>query len=342
MAGCEMQSVSALTEEVRDEIGSERRVFKKRRNYPIFIVGISLLQIGLFIYDHICLTQKGMIFGWDDNRNYFPVHHPLILNRDKKVELWRFYTYAFVHGGGQHLFFNMLLQIVTGIPLEIENGSLRVCLVHTLGVLVANLPSAFHPFKYGCGGSGGSYCIAAAKLAITLSSIKKSFDQRGGLSRRSEDYEAAANRVGLSSKRESSHLEAAQDDQVCEQQAGVDSRQRGQVNVKVETGNSIFSCVIWVLVILCMTIGVEIFTTYRCYASGHPYWYFCRAHFAHLTASLEGACLGLVFLNSNEDRDEELCGKTRSTRILRGAAIAVPLLTIAALAFYVASPLIGQ
>ena len=40
----------------------------------------------------------------------------------------------------------------SGIPLEIENGSLRVCLVHTLGVLVANLPSAFHPFKYGCGG----------------------------------------------------------------------------------------------------------------------------------------------------------------------------------------------
>merc|ERR1712130_870376 len=132
------------------------------------------------------------------------------------------------------------------------------------------------------------------------------------------------------------------EDQVCEQ-AGVDSGQREQhVNVKVETGNSICSCVIWVLVILCMTIGVEIFTTYRCYASGHPYWYFCRAHFAHLTASLEGACLGLVFLNSNEDRDEELCGKTRSTRILRGAAIAVTLLTIAALAFYVASPLIGQ
>ena len=61
-------------------------------------------------------------------------------------------------------------------------------------------------------------------------------------------------------KSESSHVEVAQEDQVCEQ-TGVE---REEVKMKVETGNSIFICVIWVLVILCMTVGVELFTTYRC------------------------------------------------------------------------------
>jgi hypothetical protein len=339
MAAAELQPLP-LAEEVRDEMIEESSV-EKKRNYPIFMVSLTLLQIGLFIYDHICITREGRSFGWDDNSNYFPVDHPLILNRDKQVQIWRFYTHAFVHAGGQHLFFNMLLQIVTGIPLEIESGSLRVGLVHTLGVLVANLPMAFlGRFNYGCGGSGGSYCIAAAKLAVVLSSLNKRFepDQRGRSSGKSEDYEAN-NGGGLSSKSEdeSAHFEVAQEGQVCDvlnEPTAVDSGQREQVNVKVETGNSIFRCAIWVLVILCMTVGVELFTTYLCYASGSPYWYYCRAHFAHLTASLEGVFLGLVFLN--KDR-AEVCGKRWLTRLLRGAALAIPILTIAALAFSVTS-----
>ena len=190
------------------------------------------------------------------------------------------------------------------------------------------------------GGSGGSYCIAAAKLAVVLSSFNKRFkpDQRGRSSGKSEDYEAH-NEGGLSSKSEdeSAHFEVVQEGQVCNvlnEPTAVDSGQREQVNVKVETGNSIFRCAIWVLVILCMTVGVELFTTYMCYASGNPFWYYCRAHFAHLTASLEGVFLGLVFLN--KDR-ADVCGKRWLTRLLRGAALAIPLLTIAALAFSVAS-----
>ena len=114
-------------------------------------------------------------------------------------------------------------------------------------------------------GSGGSYCIAAAKLAIALSSISKRFGagQRGSLADKSEDYEANRGGLSVKSEDESVHFEVAQEGQVCDEPTVVDGGQREQVNVKVETGNSIFSYVIWVLVILCMTIGVEIFTTYR-------------------------------------------------------------------------------
>ena len=74
-----------LTEEVREE-KSEESSFEKKRCRPIFIVGITLLQIGFFIYDHIRITQAGEPFGWDENSNYFPWDHPLILNQDKQVE----------------------------------------------------------------------------------------------------------------------------------------------------------------------------------------------------------------------------------------------------------------
>ena len=113
-------------------------------------------------------------------------------------------------------------------------------------------------------GSGGSYCIAAAKLALTLSNAKK------------------------------------------------------PPSLPVSTSLVAFSgagrTAIWVFVIFCMTVGVELFTTYQCYASGNPHWYFCRAHFAHLTASIEGVCLGLVFLNKDND-----FGNTK-TRLINGAA----------------------
>ena len=84
MAAAELQPLP-LAEEVRDEMIEESSV-EKKRNHPIFMVSLTLLQIGLFIYDHICITSEGRSFGWDDNSNYFPVDHPLILNRNKQVE----------------------------------------------------------------------------------------------------------------------------------------------------------------------------------------------------------------------------------------------------------------
>merc|ERR1719510_1740972 len=102
-----------------------------------------------------------------------------------------------------------------------KNGSLRVCLVHTMGVLVANFSFYCVDFKcniseYGYGGSGGSYCIAAAKLALTLSNAKKP-----------PSLPVSTSLVAFSGAKRTA---------------------------------------IWVFVIFCMTVGVELFTTYQCYA----------------------------------------------------------------------------
>ena len=92
-----------------------------------------MLQIGFFIYDHISITKEGSPFGWDHNSNEFPYDHPLILNKNKQKEqkeIWRFYAHAFVHLGGQHLFFNMLLQLVTGFRSYLPFPSMRISIKH--------------------------------------------------------------------------------------------------------------------------------------------------------------------------------------------------------------------
>ena len=108
----------------------------------------------------------------------------------------------------------------------------------------------------------------------------------------------------------------------------VEVRQRSRVGSYMHLSDVVE--VFWVFAILCMTVSVEMFTTYECYASDHPY--ICRAHFAHLTASIEGTWLGLAFLNKDG------LGKTR-TMLIIGVALAIPIVTIAGLAFSLFSTL---
>ena len=85
-----------------------------KKHYPLFIISISLIETGVFFGDVLTYTRQGKTFGWYDDDNFFDTNHTLILNPFKRWEVWRLYTYSLYHVGGQHLFFNMLLQLVTG------------------------------------------------------------------------------------------------------------------------------------------------------------------------------------------------------------------------------------
>ena len=54
-------------------------------------------------------------------------------------ECWRFVTYIFVHLDHWHMIFNMLMQIIVGIPLEMSHGTIRVALLYLSGVFAASL-----------------------------------------------------------------------------------------------------------------------------------------------------------------------------------------------------------
>lgn len=65
--------------------------------------------------------------------------------------------------------FNLLVQLLVGLPLEMVHGSLRIGCVYMAGVLAGSLgTSVFDPDVYLVGASGGVYALLAAHLANVL------------------------------------------------------------------------------------------------------------------------------------------------------------------------------
>ena len=62
-------------------------------------------------------------------------------------EVWRFFTYSFVHAGWEHLLGNMLMQLIIGIPLEYCHGTMRVMSLYTIGVIVGSFTALIGKFQ---------------------------------------------------------------------------------------------------------------------------------------------------------------------------------------------------
>ena len=77
---------------------------------------------------------------WDGPVPYCSV---LIYHPKRRWEAWRYFTYMFVHIGLLHYIFNMIMQIIVGVFLEMEQegwkGSFRVMAVYFSGVIAGSL-----------------------------------------------------------------------------------------------------------------------------------------------------------------------------------------------------------
>ena len=77
--------------------------------------------------------------------------------------------YMFVHVGWIHLFFNVSMQLLVGLPLEMVHGSARLAIIYLSGVLAGSLGSSvFDRNAVLVGASGGVYALLAAHLANVL------------------------------------------------------------------------------------------------------------------------------------------------------------------------------
>ncbi len=79
----------------------------------------------------------------------------------------------FVHIGIAHFVFNMIMQLLVGVFLEMEQegwlGSLRVLAVYLSGVVAGSLGTSLSsPDTYVAGASGGVYALIAAHLATVI------------------------------------------------------------------------------------------------------------------------------------------------------------------------------
>ena len=89
-----------------------------------------------------------------------------LLSNFRKRELWRFLSYCLVHSSWWHLTFNLLLQLVLGLPLEMVHGSARLGLIYAAGVLAGSLStSVLDPGVCLVGASGGVYSLLAGHTA---------------------------------------------------------------------------------------------------------------------------------------------------------------------------------
>ncbi|XP_005185228.1 protein rhomboid [Musca domestica] len=142
---------------------------QQRKNWPIFILMISLLEIAVFVYD-IMTVHKDAAATALDLPLAIPTDSVFIYRPDRRLQVWRFISYMFLHANWFHLGFNVVIQLFYGIPLEVMHGSIRVAVIYFAGVFAGSLgTSVVDSEVYLVGASGGVYAILAAHLAnITL------------------------------------------------------------------------------------------------------------------------------------------------------------------------------
>lgn len=138
---------------------------------PVFMVAISLLQVIIFTYNSAVMFKE---IGYIGVNGPVPYCSNLIYNPDKRHQIWRYITYMFIHAGLFHVIFNVLVQLVLGIPLEMVHGWWRVMLVYVSGVLAGSLwTSVIRPSVYLSGASGGVYALITAHLGTVIMNFRE-------------------------------------------------------------------------------------------------------------------------------------------------------------------------
>jgi len=160
-------------------------------HFPFFLLGISALQLlAFFVY---CATAneeptmttptagKPMLWfklvgkpdSWRSANNDYPICN------DLRPQAWRFWSYQLVHVGVLHVLFNVFLQLIMGIPLEMVHGSVRILFLYQTGVFMGAITcSVADVYSNVVGASGGVYCIVGihiANLLVNWSEMKRSY-----------------------------------------------------------------------------------------------------------------------------------------------------------------------
>ncbi|XP_077299822.1 rhomboid-related protein 3-like [Arctopsyche grandis] len=129
---------------------------------PLFIIFITLIELGFFAYYTVTNGHAALA-------GPVPIDSIFIYRPDKKAEIWRFFTYMFLHAGWLHLGFNLSVQTAVGLPLEMVHGGTRAAAVYLAGVAAGSLgTSVCDPTVCLAGASGGVYALLAAHLSNVL------------------------------------------------------------------------------------------------------------------------------------------------------------------------------
>ncbi|XP_066293016.1 rhomboid-related protein 2-like [Branchiostoma lanceolatum] len=165
---CFQKSVHRVAKEVLTE-ESDRKIYSDYYSCfppPLLMIILSLVQLGFFVY-YAATWDSLSAAGWLSGP--VPEDSPFIYNPDKRVQIFRFFTYIVLHAGVEHLVFNLAVQLLLGVPLEMIHGTFRVGAVYLAGALAGSMStSVIDRTVYLVGGSGGVYALLAGHLANVL------------------------------------------------------------------------------------------------------------------------------------------------------------------------------
>lgn len=127
---------------------------------PFFITFISIFELVAFVYYALRSDEPISLIG------PVPFQSKLIYNPYRRYEIWRYFTYMFIHAGYWHLSFNLLIQLAVGIPLELVHKFNSVFIIYLGGIIGGALGNSIaDPHSYLAGASGGCYALIAAHLS---------------------------------------------------------------------------------------------------------------------------------------------------------------------------------
>ncbi|XP_064546272.1 protein rhomboid [Drosophila montana] len=150
-AGAEAEAEAAAASEKQPQLSARQQT--RCWPPPCFMLLVSLLEILVFVFGGSAPPEDSL----------------LIYRPDRRLQLWRFVSYALLHASWLHLGFNVLTQLLYGLPLELLHGSGRTAVVYLAGVLAGSLgTSVVDSTVYLVGASGGVYALLAAQLANVL------------------------------------------------------------------------------------------------------------------------------------------------------------------------------
>jgi len=134
----------------------------------LFIITITLIQMMVYL---IFLWKKS---SFCDKTN---VTNRLVFNPKKTGEVWRFFTYMFLHANMVHLGWNFSMQLIFGLPLEMSQkgwiGSAKVALVFFSGVILGSMGSGVSEKNLIEGSSAGTYALISAHMGSLILNWKE-------------------------------------------------------------------------------------------------------------------------------------------------------------------------
>ncbi|KAI8500069.1 Rhomboid- protein 3 [Branchiostoma belcheri] len=165
---CFQKSVHRVAKEVLTE-KSDRKIYSDYYSCfppPLLMIILSLVQLGFYVY-YAATWDRSTPVGWLSGP--VPVNSPFIYSPARREQIFRFFTYIVLHAGVEHLVFNLAVQLLLGVPLEMIHGTFRVGAVYLAGALAGSMStSVIDRTVYLVGGSGGVYALLAGHLANVL------------------------------------------------------------------------------------------------------------------------------------------------------------------------------